>query len=242
VKPPLRTRERAAARGTRAFAALVGVGALALSSAITIPAAHAASDALIANGTFESGISGWSAPFGGTLAASSDAKSGTASLAISGRTSFQSGPAATVTGLLDPAKSYDLSLAVKFDAGAATQNFNVVLCTSSRSQCDVVTSASVEAGQWKVLEKTFSPAIANYDVLFVETPWNTNVQSFVIDDVSLTTAGTDPGTPVVTEPPAVAGNLLPDGRFVDGFAGWTAARAGCGWATATAATWTPRTN
>ncbi len=59
--------------------------------------------------------------------------------------------------------------------------------------------------------------------MFVETPWSTDVQSFVIDDVSLTT---DDGAPAVTEPPAVPGNLLPDGRFVSDLTGWTNTRGG----------------
>ncbi|WP_223587492.1 carbohydrate binding domain-containing protein [Microbacterium sp. OVT16B] len=204
----------------------MGVTALIASSVTAVGlggAAYAAPTSIIQNGTFESGISGWSAPLGGTLSQSTDAKSGTKSLAISGRTSFQSGPTATVTGLLSTDASYDLNLSLKFDTGRATQNFNIVLCTSSRSRCDVVASTTATAGQWASVQKTFTPLTSDYDILFVETPWNTDIQSFVIDDVSLTT---DDGGPAVVEPPAVPGNLLPDGRFVSGFTGWTNTRGG----------------
>lgn len=224
----MKRHERLAGRGrgrpARALAATFGIGAL-LASALSVGGgAYGATVDLIENGTFETGIAGWTAPLGGTLAESDDAKSGSKALAISARTSFQSGPAATVTGLLETDASYDLSLAVKFDTGRASQNFNVVLCTASRSRCDVVASAAVTAGQWTTIDKTFTPLSADYDILFVETPWNTDIQTFVIDDVSLTTGGES--GPAVEEPPAVAGNLLPDGRFVDGFAGWSTVRGG----------------
>lgn len=207
-------------------AALLGVMALVASSvtAVTVgSAAYAAPTEILANGSFETGISGWTAPLGGTLAESTDARSGAKSLAISGRTSFQSGPTATVTGLLDTATSYDLSLSLKFDAGRETQNFNVVLCTSTRSRCDVVASTAATAGEWATVEKTFTPLTADYDILFVETPWNTDVQSFVIDDVALVAQD---GSGAATEPPAVPGNLLPDGRFVTALTGWTNTRGG----------------
>jgi len=217
-----RRRGRPASRG----AALLGVVALVASAMTATAAAGAASAApvsIITNGTFESGITGWTAPLGGTLSQSTDSKTGTKALAISDRSSFQSGPTATVTGLLKTDQSYDLSLALKFDTGRATQAFNVVLCTSTRSQCDVVASTTATAGEWSTIEKTFTPLAANYDIMFVETPWNTDVQSFVIDDVALTT---DDGAPATTEPPAVPGNLLPDGRFVSDTTGWTNTRGG----------------
>lgn len=224
----MKRHERLAGRGrgrpARAFAATLGIGALVASVLSVGGGAYGATTDIIENGTFETGIVGWSAPLGGTLSESDDAKSGAKALAISGRTSFQSGPAATVTGLLETDRSYDLSLAVKFDAGRASQNFNVVLCTASRSRCDVVASAAVTAGQWTTIEKAFTPLSADYDILFVETPWNTDIQTFVIDDVSLTTEGGS--GPAIEEPPAVAGNLLPDGRFVDGFTGWSSVRGG----------------
>jgi arabinoxylan arabinofuranohydrolase len=77
------------------------VGALVLSALATSPATAATTE-LLSNGTPEGGIAGWSAPFGGTLAASSDARTGTGAIQISGRTAFQSGPAATVTGRRRP--------------------------------------------------------------------------------------------------------------------------------------------
>lgn len=224
MKPLESLTRRGGRRRARGIAAMLGVGALAAASLGVGAAAYGAPVPIIQNGTFETGITGWSAPLGGTLSESADAKTGEKALAISGRTSFQSGPTATVTGMLETDRSYDLSLAVKFDAGRATQNFNVVLCTSSRSRCDVVASTVATAGEWATIEQAFTPLSAEYDLLFVETPWNTDVQTFVIDDVSLTTD--DGAGPVVVEPPAVAGNLLPDGRFVDGFAGWSTVRGG----------------
>ncbi|MFJ4254572.1 carbohydrate binding domain-containing protein [Microbacterium sp. NPDC090003] len=224
MKRPHRTVAARGRSGAR-FAALLGVAALAASS-LTLGAtstAFAAPTQLIGNGTFETGISGWSAPLGGTLAESTDARTGAKSLQISARTSFQSGPTATVTGLLDTGTSYDLSLSLKFAEGRETQNFNVVLCTSTRSRCDVVASTTSTAGQWATVQKTFTPLSAEYDLLFVETPWNTDVQSFVIDDVALVAQD---GSGAAVEPPAVPGNLLPDGRFVTDSAGWTTTRGG----------------
>lgn len=220
--PPRRRR-----RSARRVAAVIGVTALVASSATAVgQAAFAAPVDLVADGTFETGISGWTAPFGGTLASSDDAKSGSKALAISGRSAFQSGPAATVTGKLATNKSFDLSVSLKFTEAQnnrETQNFNAVLCTTSRSQCDVVGSVAAKKGEWATLTTTFTPKTADYDVLFLETPWNTDIQSFVIDDVSLRT---DDGAPAVTEPPAVPGNLLPDGRFAGSTTGWTNTRGG----------------
>ncbi|WP_239640005.1 carbohydrate binding domain-containing protein, partial [Microbacterium sp. B24] len=118
----------------RRLGALAGVGALVLSALATSPATAATTE-LLSNGTFEGGIAGWSAPFGGTLAASSDARTGTGAIQISGRTGFQSGPAATVTGQLKTDRSYDLSLSIKYTGTPATHNVNVTLCTASRSAC-----------------------------------------------------------------------------------------------------------
>ncbi|MFJ2369111.1 carbohydrate binding domain-containing protein [Microbacterium sp. NPDC087665] len=205
---------------------MLGIAALVASTVTAVGmggAAQAAPTAIVENGTFETGITGWSTPLGGTLSQSADAKTGTKSLAISGRTSFQSGPTATVTGLLSTDTTYDLNLSLKFDTGRATQNFNVVLCTASRSQCDVVASTTATAGAWSTIEKTFTPLSSSYDLMFIETPWNTDVQSFVIDDVSLTA---DSGPSTSTEPPAVPGNLLPDGRFVSDLTGWSNPRGG----------------
>ncbi|MFB2580840.1 family 43 glycosylhydrolase [Herbiconiux sp. P15] len=211
------------------MAALLGAAALVASTvtaagaAAAAPAEPDAPTAIITNGTFEAGIDGWTAPLGGTLSESADAKSGAKALAISERTTFQSGPTATVTGLLSTEQSYDLSLSLKFDTGRATQLFNVVLCTSTRSRCDVVASTTATAGAWSTIEQSFTPLADNYDIMFVETPWNTEIQSFVIDDVALTTEG---DAPAVVEPPAVPGNLLPDGRFVSDTTGWTNTRGG----------------
>lgn len=214
---------RQGGRSSPRAAALLGVAALVAAPLSAAGVASAASDALVANGTFETSIAGWSTPFGGTLAHSDDARSGAKALAVSDRTGFQSGPAYTVTGLLDTGTEYDLELALKFQDGRETQNFNVVLCTDSRSQCDVVTSTAATAGQWAQIDTTFTPASADYDYLFVETPWNTDVKTFVIDDVSLTAKNAG-GSPA--EPPAMPGSLLPDGRFVDDHTGWTSARGG----------------
>ena len=103
MKSHLRSTDRQRSRSVSRPGALLGVAALIASSvtAAGMPvAAFAAPANLIQNGTFESGLSGWSAPLGGTLAESTDARTGTKALAINARSSFQSGPTATVTGLL----------------------------------------------------------------------------------------------------------------------------------------------
>lgn len=220
-KPP--THAPGAAR--RRIGALAGIGALLLSAGAATPAT-AATTQLLSNGTFEAGIAGWSAPFGGTLAASTDARTGTGAIEISARTGFQSGPAATVTGQLKTDRSYDLSLSIKYTGTPATHNVNVTLCTASRSACAPVVGGTATSGEWLTLTKTFTPAVDTYDYLFVETPWDTAVASFVVDDASLTVQSTTPTTPTVPEVPVVPGNLLPDGRFVDGFTGWQAPRGG----------------
>jgi arabinoxylan arabinofuranohydrolase len=89
-----------------------------------------------------------------------------------------------------------------------------------------VVGGTATSGEWLTLTKTFTPAVDTYDYLFVETPWDTTVASFVVDDASLTVQSTTPTTPTVPEVPVVPGNLLPDGRFVDGFTGWQAPRGG----------------
>ena len=208
-------------RGRRAVVSSVGAGALLLATLSVAPATTAAQQNILTNGTFESGITDWSAPFGGKLAKSSDAASGSGSLEISDRTSFQSGPTTTVKGLLTGGSAYRVQGKVKYDAGPATQNVNVTLCTASRSQCDVVASGKAAVGSWLTIDTEFAAITSAYDLLFVETPWSTEVATFKIDDFSLAAVAG-----AVVESPVVAGNLLPDGRFMQDTTGWTTRQGG----------------
>src|SRR5699024_9788983 len=75
-------------------------------------------------------------------------------------------------------------------------------------------------GQWTTIDASFEAKSSAYDFMFLETPWSTDIATFVIDDFKLS-KGAEATPPVATEPPAVVGNLLPDGRFVDNWDGWT---------------------
>jgi arabinoxylan arabinofuranohydrolase len=179
----------------------------------------------LSNGTFEGGIAGWSAPFGGTLAASADARTGTGAIQISGRTAFQSGPAATVTGRRRPIGP--TICRCRSNTGTpATHNVNVTLARPRAARARRWSVARRRRVNGYTLTKTFTPAVDTYDYLFVETPWDTTVASFVVDDASLTGSEHDADDAHVPEVPVVPGNLLPDGRFVDGFTGWQAPRGG----------------
>lgn len=194
MKPPLRTPRPVTVRSARTVGALLGIGALALSSVIAVPAAHAApteppavAGNLLPDGRFVDGFTGWTSPRSGTLALSDDAASGAHSLKVSGRTNTQSGPFASVTGALEAGATYRLGGKLKYTEGEPTQQFNFTFCPSNFNGC-IDNGQSYTRGEWGTFSKEFTAQAghASADWLFVETPWGSSaLQDFQIDDVSL---------------------------------------------------------
>ena len=70
MKPRQRSTDRSRARSAPRATAVLGIAALVASTVTAVGmggAAQAAPTAIVENGTFETGITGWSAPLGGTL-------------------------------------------------------------------------------------------------------------------------------------------------------------------------------
>ena len=163
---------------------------------------------IVANGTFESGISGWSTYSGVASSTTARAHSGTRSLLIGNRTG--NAPAMTnLTSVVTKGASYNASFWVSI-GNAASANVNL----TQKVVCDGVTTYSwfanpvaVSDGQWVELKGTLNiPTCANLSefTIWAEGP-GAGVDLYV-DDVNVS-------IPVIT-------NLLSDGTFESAQGSW----------------------
>jgi len=163
---------------------------------------------IVANGTFESGISGWSTYSGVASSTTARAHSGTHSLLIGNRTG--NAPAMTnLTSVVTKGASYNASFWVSI-GNAASANVNL----TQKVVCDGVTTYSwfanpvaVNDGQWVELKGTLNiPTCANLSefTIWAEGP-GAGVDLYV-DDVNVS-------IPVIT-------NLLTDGTFESSQGSW----------------------
>ena len=152
----------------------------------------------ITNSGFETNTSGWSVFGGGaTIASSTDqAKSGTHSLLITGRTQTYQGPQYSVLSVSTPGTSYRLSLWGRLSASTPTGSLIVTLrytCTGGSSPGDSfsqwVGSTPASTSSWTELAavKTFPSCTGGGTMtaatIYVES--QTTSLSFYIDDVVL---------------------------------------------------------
>lgn len=203
-------------RSTRRIAALVGVTALVASSAAAVSQAAVAAPLavpmaataevppvagnLLPDGRFAGDYTGWTNTRGGTLALSTDAASGTHSLAVTGRENTQSGPFANVSGRLETGATYRMSGKLKYTEGADTQRFNFTFCPTNFNGCaDYGTTFT--KGEWGSFTQQFTAeakhAAAGW--FFVETPWGSGaLQDFAVDELSLIKVADAPAQPAFT--------------------------------------------
>lgn len=179
---------------------------------------------LLTNPGLESGTTaGWSANDTATLAIGTDARTGAASVAVSGRTTTGSGPAQNVTGKVQHGVTYDVSAWVKYDnpASPATKQFYLTARYGggSTTYANLSPATSITRGAWGKVSGSFTvPASQSLsDVrIFIETPWtstpstapDTHLMDFTVDDASLV------GRPVTTEV-AHAEEIAPNGSNLD---------------------------
>jgi endo-1,4-beta-xylanase len=163
---------------------------------------------IVANGTFESGTSGWYTYSGVASATTARAHSGARSLLIGNRTG--NAPAVTdLTSVVTKGASYSASFWVSI-GNAASANVNL----TQKVTCDGVTSYSwfanpvtINDGQWVELKGTLNiPTCANLSEfqIFAEGP-AASVDMYV-DDVNVS-------IPTIT-------NLLSDGTFESSLGSW----------------------
>ncbi|GAA2884241.1 family 43 glycosylhydrolase [Microbacterium esteraromaticum] len=207
-------------RSARRVAALAGVTALIASSAVAIGQSASATPVALApqavvaagpevppvpgnllpDGRFAGDYAGWTNTRGGTLALSTDAASGTHSLAVTGRENTQSGPFANVSGRLETGATYRMSGKLKYTEGADTQRFNFTFCPTNFNGCaDYGTTFT--KGEWGSFTQQFTAeakhAAAGW--FFVETPWGSGaLQDFAVDELSLIKIADAPEQPAFT--------------------------------------------
>ena len=163
---------------------------------------------IVSNGTFESGISGWSTYSGVASSTTVRAHSGARSLLIGNRTG--NAPAITnLTSVVTKGASYSTSFWVSI-GGAASANVNLtqkVTCDGVTSYSWFVNPVTINDGQWVELKGTLNiPTCANLSEvsIFAEGP-GAGVDMYV-DDVNVF-------IPTVT-------NLLSDGTFESSQGSW----------------------
>jgi arabinoxylan arabinofuranohydrolase len=143
---------------------------------------------LLLNGTAENGTDGWQVFGGGSLSASTAvARSGTRSLAISGRTATWNGPAQDLTGRLTNGATYRTNIWVRSQTGTPSAKVTLALTTGTTTgYVQMTPAATMNTGGWTLL--TGSATVSwtgtlSRAVLYVETAAGTD--GFHVDDASL---------------------------------------------------------
>jgi endo-1,4-beta-xylanase len=187
---------------------------------------------IISNEAFDDGTtSGWAPRGGVTLTATTEEKSsGTHSLKVTGRTANWNGPSVDLKGKLQKDVTYNISLKVKIvkgqaEAGAANTEQKITVSMQRKeagaandSYDTIAWQKTVNEESWTTITGTYKPAFDSYQTLtlYVESP-NASLQ-FYIDDFSMTA----PEGAVVAAPASNAANLIANGSFENGAAGWYA--------------------
>jgi len=160
---------------------------------------------LIANNEFEENTNGWYS-WNGTLSTSNQyAVSGAQSLRATNRNG--NGPIATsLNGLVQPGKSYEVSMWTTVTGAAASVNVTqAVTCAGQTSYTWLINPVAVQVGQWTKLSGTLAvPDCVLGDVqIFAEGP---NGGDLYLDHVSLRAKQ--------------ASNVVANGTFESGTSGW----------------------
>ncbi|MGX9346395.1 family 43 glycosylhydrolase [Microbacterium sp. KNMS] len=186
--------------GQVAYAAPEAVAAPVPAELGTAPEPPAVPGSLLPDGRFVEDASGWTSQRGGTLALSDDAASGAHSLSVTNRENTQSGPFADVQGKLELGATYRMTGKLKYDEGAAAQQFNFTFCPSNFNGC-VDYGNSFTKGQWGTFTREFTAEDRHVAAswFFVETPWGSSaLQDFKVDELSLVKIADAPEAPAYT--------------------------------------------
>ncbi|GIF63883.1 hypothetical protein Ais01nite_19180 [Asanoa ishikariensis] len=145
------------------------------------------SSSVLANGTMESGTTGW-APFGGgTLSTSSVAHGGAISLAIAGRTASWQGPSQTVTAGIANGRTYTTSAWVRAQSGTPAAKATLALNVGgTTSYVSLTPATTVSSSGWTLLTGTATVAwtgTLTSATFYIETTSGTD--GLLVDDVTI---------------------------------------------------------
>jgi arabinoxylan arabinofuranohydrolase len=143
---------------------------------------------LLVNGTAENGTDGWQVFGGGTLSPSTSVvRSGTRSLAITGRTAAWNGPGQDLTGRLTNGATYRTNIWVRAQTGTPSAKVTLALTTGTTTgYVQMTPAATTNTGGWTLLSGSATVSwtgTLSRATLYVETAAGTD--GFHVDDASL---------------------------------------------------------
>jgi len=175
---------------------------------VALAGAFPASAQVVAQYDFESGAQGWTGFNGASVQVSvSAAQSGTQSLLTTTNSSGAGGPSITVTGLLLPGATYQISGYVLLTGGEAPTSANFTMkrtdTACSGGTCyDTIGNYQVPVADtgWALIGGTYKvSASASALTLYAQLVGPTSTQTFYLDNVVITETAPPPGgTPVAT--------------------------------------------
>ncbi|WP_219827802.1 family 43 glycosylhydrolase [Rathayibacter sp. AY2B5] len=200
----MRSPQREAAPKGRLRLRLLATAALTalLVAPFAAQTSSAAEAELIVNGGFESGISSWfvnngNAADAGTIATTTDARTGTAAALVTGRTTTGAGAMQDLSGKVVAGQTYQVKAQIKYEnaASPATKQFFATMHYGGGTYTNLA-SVTATKGQWATINGSFTiPAGQSVATarLFFETPWTatpsaapeTHLMDYKLDDVSL---------------------------------------------------------
>lgn len=193
-----------------------------LSSAIVLTSASfvnvlSAESTVLLNNTFETGTDGWTSWGSSSVSVSSgNAKTGTGSLKITGRSESWNGAGKTMLGTLSAGKTYEISTWAMYEVGADEEEIKLQLKYKDTEGTDnyvSIATANAVKGEWVEIsnvEYTVPEDAVEYTMYFETTD---SLIDFYVDDVTI--VGEDSsGTIVVGE-----GKF--DDDFETGRMGWS---------------------
>lgn len=165
---------------------------------------------LVANGSFEGGVAGWST-WGATIAASTaQAHGGLSSALVTSRTASYQGPVYWMGSLMTPGRKYAVSAWARLGAGdPQAVNFTAqVTCSGAATYSQMATGQATSTG-WTPVTGTFTvPACAgSLDGVNVYLEGPAAGVDLFVDDVSIQQV--------------IQGNVIANPGFENGVAGWT---------------------
>lgn len=160
--------------------------------AFTLPAGGIPGGEVVLSTGFEDGLDGWGPRADGdgppTVAVTAAEKhNGAQAALVSARTTQGDGIAHTMTGLMTPGVTYEISAWVKMAAGVAADDIWLSMQRESggaTSYDTVGQFANVGSGEWQQVTATYQVPASDALVLYFETSYNTGSNGdFLVDDI-----------------------------------------------------------
>jgi endo-1,4-beta-xylanase len=182
--------------GHQAARALAVAAAIVVTATLLAPAGIAAVGEVVYETGFEDGAGGWFGRGSATLETTTgSARTGAASLLVTGRDATWQGPALDVSGVLEPGAMYHVETWVRLPEGTPD---DLVTLTVQRTPAGADTAydsvayqVPVSAGAWTEVSGSYSYGGAVDELqLYLESP--TADLAFLVDDVSITVTADPP--------------------------------------------------